>query len=67
MDPICFATTVVIRTIARAMRNKRGASAVEYGMILAFGVIAMIAGLTAFGRATTSLWSSIDTKITAAR
>ncbi len=55
MDPICFATTVVIRTIAREMRNKRGASAVEYGMILAFGVIAMIAGLTALGHAKTSL------------
>ncbi|BCA60884.1 hypothetical protein HMP09_0118 [Sphingomonas sp. HMP9] len=67
MDFISPATTPVIRTIARAVRDRKGATAVEYGMIVAFVVIAMIVGLATLGRATTGLWTSIETKVTAAR
>jgi len=67
MGSISPATTLVIRTIARAVRDRKGATAVEYGMIVAFVVIAMIVGLATLGRATTGLWTSIETKVTAAR
>lgn len=67
MRPNDRITTLVIRTLARALRQQRGATAIEYGLILAFVVIAMIVGLTALAGATTSMWGNVDTKVSAAR
>ena len=67
MRPKDFATSLVIRTIARALRQQRGATAIEYGLILAFVVIAMIVGLTALANSTTGLWNTADTKVSTAR
>lgn len=51
----------------RALRTTRGATAIEYGLILAFIVIAMIAGLTALADSTTGMWGKVDTKVAGAR
>ncbi|MES2421862.1 MAG: Flp family type IVb pilin [Pseudomonadota bacterium] len=67
MRPKDFATTLVIRTIVRALRHQRGATAIEYGLILALMVIAMIIGLTALANSTTSMWGNVDSKVNAAR
>ncbi|MBC3942250.1 Flp family type IVb pilin [Sphingomonas albertensis] len=67
MRPRDFATSPIIRTIARALRQQRGATAIEYGLILALMVIAMIVGLTALANSTTGMWNTVDTKVSAAR
>ncbi len=67
MRPKDFATSLIIRTIARALRQQRGATAIEYGLILALMVIAMIVGLTALANSTTGMWNTVDTKVSAAR
>ncbi|WP_380781171.1 Flp family type IVb pilin [Sphingomonas sp. R86520] len=66
MRPILSATTIVTRTIARALRDLRGATAIEYGLIIAFVVIAMIVGLTTLAGSTTAMWNTVDTKVAAA-
>jgi pilus assembly protein Flp/PilA len=63
MKPILSATTIVIRTISRALRDPRGATALEYGLIIALVVIAMVAGLTAVADTTTGMWGNVNTKV----
>jgi len=67
MSSISVATLAVIRTIPRVMRERRGATAIEYGLIAALVVIALIASATALGTSTTSLWSNVNTKVANAR
>ena len=49
------------------LRDRRGATAVEYGFILALIVLAMIGALTGVGNVTTSMWNNINTKVTNAQ
>ncbi|KQM51102.1 Flp family type IVb pilin [Sphingomonas sp. Leaf208] len=67
MSPISVATHAVIRTIARVLRERRGATAIEYGLIIALVVIAMIAGLTALADTTTGMWGNVNSKVANAR
>ncbi|WP_294329702.1 Flp family type IVb pilin [uncultured Sphingomonas sp.] len=43
--------------------TQRGATAVEYGLIVALIVLAMIAGLTSLGNGTAQLWGNISQKV----
>ncbi|AYJ87619.1 Flp family type IVb pilin [Sphingomonas paeninsulae] len=43
--------------------NKKGATAVEYGLIVALVCLGMLAGLQALGAATSGLWNNISTKV----
>ena len=67
MKPVVSIAMIAARTLLRALRTTRGATAIEYGLILAFVVIAMIAGLTALADPTTGMWNTVDTKVRAAR
>jgi len=67
MKSVVSLTTIAGRTLLRALRTTRGATAIEYGLILAFVVIAMIAGLTALADSTTGMWGKVDTKVAGAR
>ncbi len=49
------------------LRDRRGATAVEYGFILALIVLAMIGALTDVGNVTSSMWNNINTKVTNAQ
>ena len=46
-------------------RDTRGATAVEYGLILALVFLAMIGGIQAFGTQATTMWSNIETAVVA--
>ena len=46
--------------------DRRGATAVEYGIILAMVVIAMVAALTNVANTTTSMWKDVSDKVQAA-
>lgn len=52
--------------IRRIRRDQCGATAVEYGLILAMVVLAMFAALQSVGTQTGSMWSNISAKVLAA-
>jgi pilus assembly protein Flp/PilA len=52
-----------MRFFAKLIRDTRGASAVEYALICALIVLAMIAGLNAFAGATTTMWNDVSTTV----
>ena len=54
------------RKFALLIRDRRAATAVEYGLILALIVMALMAGLSALSGSTTSLWGNISTKVQSA-
>ncbi len=47
-------------------KDESGATAVEYGLIAALIVIAMIAGLSTLAGSNDSLWGNVETKSVAA-
>lgn len=53
-----------IRTMLRKLRgDQRGATAIEYGLIAALIVIAMMGGLRAMGGGAGGMWTSIDSDL----
>ena len=56
-----------IRTNMRALgADNRGATAIEYGLIAALIVVAMIAGLEGLGGGVGGMWSDLSADITSA-
>ena len=47
-------------------RDQRGATAVEYGLILAMVVLAMFGALQSVGSSTSNIWNNVSTKVLAA-
>lgn len=53
-----------IRNYARdLMRECTGATAIEYGLILALVALALLVGLTALGSGNGGLWSAVESKV----
>jgi pilus assembly protein Flp/PilA len=52
------------KSVIRLVRDSRAATAVEYGLIAALIVIAIIASLNNFAGALTNMWNLVDTKVT---
>ncbi len=46
-------------------KNERGATAIEYGLICALIVIAMIAGLQTLAGGSSSMWGKVQTNVSA--
>lgn len=55
------------RVLGLLLRDTRAATAVEYGLILAVIVLAMIASFIGVADATTDLWNNISAKVSRAR
>jgi pilus assembly protein Flp/PilA len=51
------------RKLRRLLRSKRGATAIEYGLIAALVVIAMIGGLKSLGGGSNGMWGRILTNV----
>ncbi|MDE1466527.1 Flp family type IVb pilin [Aurantiacibacter sp. D1-12] len=45
------------------LRDEQGATAIEYGLILALIAIAMITALQGMATATVDMWNSVETKV----
>lgn len=54
----------MFRFLARLGRDADGATAVEYGLILALLVIAMLSGVNALGIGVSDMWGSMANKVT---
>jgi len=55
---------VAIRTmIRRLLADTKGATAIEYGLLAALIVIAMVAGLGVLGGGTGGMWTVVSQKV----
>jgi pilus assembly protein Flp/PilA len=49
--------------LPRVLRDSRGATAIEYGLIVALIVIAMIVALKNLASTTIGMWNNVSTKV----
>ncbi|MDB5671057.1 MAG: Pilus assembly protein [Alphaproteobacteria bacterium] len=52
-----------MRIISNLIRDERAATAVEYGLILAMIVLAMIGALTMLASSTTTMWNNVSSTV----
>lgn len=57
----------VVQFLKRLERDERGATAVEYGLILALIFLALVGAVEAFGQETIEMWNNISSEVQAAR
>lgn len=55
------------RAFGKLLRDTRGATAVEYGLILALIVLALMAALLEFARTSVEIWDNVAEKVTNAQ
>ncbi|OAN67194.1 Flp family type IVb pilin [Sphingomonas sp. TDK1] len=53
----------LIHTLRALVLSERGATAVEYGLIISLIVLAMVAALGNFGNATGGMWNNVSQKV----
>ena len=54
----------MIRTLRRLLASNKGATAVEYGLIIAMIVLAMLAALTNVATKTNAMWGNVANEVT---
>ena len=47
------------KAVGNFVRNSKGATAVEYGLILSLLVLAIVAGVTTLGASTSDRWNGV--------
>jgi pilus assembly protein Flp/PilA len=52
-----------IRLLRRLRSDKRGATAIEYGLIAALIAVAAIGGMTSLGGGANGMWGRLDNKV----
>lgn len=55
------------RRFSALLRDSRGASTIEYGLILAFIVLMMFGALTQMAGTTRNMWNDVSNQVTNAR
>ena len=53
----------MFRFLARLGRDANGATAIEYGLILALVFLAMLGGITAFGQSAIGMWNTVSNSV----
>ena len=56
----------MIKVLQLLGRDESGATAVEYGLILALIFLAMIGAVQSFGTATITTWNNVESAVVAA-
>jgi pilus assembly protein Flp/PilA len=54
----------VVRPLVRLACDRRGATAIEYGLILALVFLAMLMGLYSLGKGTGDMWDYVNVRVT---
>jgi pilus assembly protein Flp/PilA len=58
---------IAIRTMLRRLvADRRGATAIEYGLMVALIAVAMMGGLSVLGGGSDGMWTKVSTKVEAA-
>lgn len=58
---------MIVGPLKRVLSDKRGGTAIEYGLIAALVVITMIAAFMEVANTTTGMWGNVNAKFAAAR
>jgi len=53
----------MIHVLRQLARSRRGATAVEYGLILSLVVLTMLAALQGLASTTTGMWNDVSGKV----
>ena len=53
-----------MRAFLNLIKDQRGATAVEYGLILAMVFIAMMVGIASVGSANSGMWNYVSQQVT---
>jgi len=53
----------LVKTVYRLIRDSKAATAVEYGLICALIVLAIMAALLALGSVTSDIWENVSNKV----
>mgnify|MGYP001176066779 FL=1 len=56
----------MVNFLHKLERDTRGATAVEYGLILALIFLAMVGAIQSFGTSAIAIWSKVETAVVAA-
>jgi pilus assembly protein Flp/PilA len=56
----------MIHILCRLARNRRGATAVEYGLILSLVILTMLAALQGLASTTSGMWNNVADKVQSA-
>jgi pilus assembly protein Flp/PilA len=51
------------RRVIKLIGNARGATAIEYGLIVALIVIVIVGGIQALGGGSSSIWANVTKKV----
>ena len=51
--------------LGRIVRDERGATAIEYGLIVSLIIIAMVGALNTLGDSTTGMWNDVSNEVSA--
>lgn len=54
---------LAIRMLRRLRSDKRGATAIEYGLIAALIAVAAIGGMKSLGGGSNGMWGRLDNKV----
>lgn len=52
-----------MRLLKKLYKDKRGATAIEYGLILALVFLAMVGAVTQFANVTTEMWGNVANEV----
>jgi pilus assembly protein Flp/PilA len=55
--------TGAMRRVFSIFKDERGATAVEYGLILALVFIAMVVGVISVGQSTSDMWNYVSNNV----
>lgn len=58
---------MIVETLKRLLGNKRGGTAIEYGLIAALIVLTMMAAFIQVANTTTTMWGNVNNKMETAR
>jgi pilus assembly protein Flp/PilA len=54
----------MLKGLRRLCADSKGATAVEYGLIVALIVLAMLASLQSFAAGSIAMWNDVESKVT---
>jgi len=55
-----------MRRLLRIIKDQRGGTAIEYGLILALIFLAMVGALTTLASTTTNMWNFVSNEVSSA-